>query len=193
MNQSVAKPLSPLDTAGQARASAHLPLAELLANTHFRRYGRLVPFDVLLSEAHYGLIYAASRFDESRGVPFGAFATLAIRHRLTQVTTVWQRGGRRGVLTFTDLAAFRGEAGGQPDPPCWRTESPEQEASNRDFLTWIHNILPPRWFTMLLLHFAHNYTLEEIGIRYGISRKRVHQLLGKAIQRVRREISKEAG
>jgi RNA polymerase sigma factor (sigma-70 family) len=193
MNQATAKPLSPLDAAGQARAAAHLPLAELLASTHFRRCGRVVPFDVLLSEAHYGLIYAASRYDESRGVPFGAFATLAIRHRLTQVATVWQRGGWRDMLTFTDVAAVRGDASRQPDPPCWRTESPEQEASNRDLLTWIHDILPPRWFTVLLLHFAHNYTLEEIGTRYGISRERVRQLLGKAIQRVRREMREEAG
>ncbi|HTU23476.1 MAG TPA: sigma-70 family RNA polymerase sigma factor, partial [Gemmataceae bacterium] len=144
-------------------------------------------------EAHYGLIYAASRFDESRGVPFGAFATLAIRHRLTQVTTVWQRGGRRAVLTFTDLAALRGEASAHPDPPCSRTTSPEQEASNRDLITWIHALLPPRWFTLLQMHFAHNYTLEEIGSRYGISRERVRQLLGKAIQRIRQEMSKEAG
>jgi RNA polymerase sigma factor (sigma-70 family) len=191
MDKPAARPLSPLDATAQARASAHLSLAELLAGTRFRRCGRVVPLEVLLSEAHYGLIYAASRYDESRGVPFGAFATMTIRHRLTQLVTAWRRGGWRDVLTFTDLTALSGDASSRPDPPCWRISSPEREAGVRDLLACVEAILPPRWFTLLQLHFAHNYTLEEIGTRYGISRERVRQLLGKAIQRVRREMVSE--
>src|SRR5438067_2093127 len=80
-----------LDAAAQALVLAHLRLTELLAGEQSRRCGRAVPAKELLGEARLALAYAASRFEEGRGVPFGAYATMVIRHRLAQAVDVWRR------------------------------------------------------------------------------------------------------
>ena len=51
---------------------------------------RDVPADELISEALFGLTYAAGRYDEDRHVPFGAYANMVIRHRLIQTVIRWR-------------------------------------------------------------------------------------------------------
>src|SRR5262245_62670679 len=57
----------------------HLPLAKALARRHARREE---PLEDLVQVAAVGLVAAARRFDPSRGVPFGAFATPTIEGEL---------------------------------------------------------------------------------------------------------------
>src|SRR5262249_17271446 len=56
-----------------------LPLAKALARRHARREE---PLEDLVQVAAVGLVAAARRFDPSRGVPFGAFATPTIEGEL---------------------------------------------------------------------------------------------------------------
>jgi RNA polymerase sigma-B factor len=57
----------------------HLPLAKALARRYARREE---PLEDLVQVAALGLVAAARRFDPSRGVPFGAFATPTIEGEL---------------------------------------------------------------------------------------------------------------
>jgi RNA polymerase sigma factor (sigma-70 family) len=159
----------------------------ILARQAYRRCGRTVPLEELLGEAGVALSDAASRDDAARDVPFGAYATMVIRHRLVQAVTAWRRGGRLNHVRFTDLAAT--PSGGDLtdfDPPCPRAREPYKVAAARELLGHVRRVLPARWCCLLRLHYACGYTLEEIGEQVGISRQRAQQLLVQALVRARR-------
>lgn len=140
-----------------------------------------------MGEAGFALVYAASVYDAGKEVPFGAYATMVIRHRLVQAVTSWRRHGRLAHVRFTDLAAPDDK--GRPtafDPACPQTQESYQEAATRELLGRVRRVLPRRWFDMLELYYACNHSLEEIGERLGLSRQRVQQLINKALVRARR-------
>lgn len=61
------------------RFHAQLSLVDIIAAQIARSIGKAVEFDDLLSAGREGLLDAARRFDETRGVPFRAFANLRVR------------------------------------------------------------------------------------------------------------------
>jgi RNA polymerase sigma factor (sigma-70 family) len=176
---------APLNEAARGRAAEHLELARRLAWKYFESCSRSVPLDELRGEALYALSYAAGKFDVGRGVPFGAYATLAISHRLIQAINLWRRGGRLAHTRFTDLpAAARTEF----DAPCPRTAESGDLAAVRELLALLRRHLPSRWFRALQLYYAQGHTLEEVGRRLGVTRERARQLLTKAVLRARRRV-----
>jgi RNA polymerase sigma factor (sigma-70 family) len=186
MPRNLPREFRPLDAVAWGRIERHLHLVEALAWQQFRRCRRTVPLEELIGDAQLALAYAAGLFDEGKGVPFGAYATMVIRHRLVQAVTAWRRGGRLDHVPFTDLAG--GCLPGEPlgfDPACPRTREAGQEAATRELLDRVRRTLPPRWFTLLQLYFSEERTLEEIGEQFGVSRERVRQLVAKAIARAR--------
>jgi RNA polymerase primary sigma factor len=174
--------LPPLDNLQQQRALEHLALAQRLAWKHFQSCSRTVPLDELRGEALYALVYAAGMFDDARGVPFGAYATMAISHRLIQAMNAWRRGGRQAYTRFTDLTATTQT---EFDTPCPRTRESRDQAALREAMDRLRRLLPPRWFHALHLYYAQGHTLEEVGQRLGVTRERVRQLLTKAVDRAR--------
>jgi RNA polymerase sigma factor (sigma-70 family) len=182
-----------LDAGAQARVRSHLHLTDLLACEQYRRCGRAVPRKELVGEAQLALAYAATRFDEGRGVPFGAYATMVIRHRLAQAVVVWQRWGRANQACFTDLAETGGDGGLLAvNPTCPRTREPAQDVADRELIERVRLAMPPRWFAVLQLYFAQGHTLEEIAGQVGVSRERVRQLVAKGVARARRRLPREA-
>lgn len=177
--------LQPLDEPAQNLAQTHLPLAHRLAWKQFQTCGRVVPLDELRGEALFGLAYAAGMFKVDRGVPFGAYATMAITHRLIQAVTLWRRGGRLAHVRFTDLTSAPQS---DFDTPCPRTRESIDYAALHELLDQVQRTLPPRWFQALQLYYAHGHTLEEVGHRLGVTRERVRQLLSKAVMRARKKV-----
>lgn len=165
---------------------AHVWLAHGLARRHYERFGRLLPLDELDGEAVYALVYAADRFDEGRGVPFGAYATLVVRHRLNQAVSAWRRGGRLAHTRFTDLTAAGPEPDRRFDVACHRTRAGDDEAAVREALARVRAVVRPRWYRALHLYHAQGHTLEEVGAILGVSRERVRQMVGAAINQARR-------
>jgi RNA polymerase sigma factor (sigma-70 family) len=180
------KPVSrarPLDPLGQARVEAFTPLAYRLAWYYARQRARDVPPDELIAEALYGLTYAAGMFDEARRVPFVAYATLAIRHRLAQLIRTWRKAKR----------AVPYPVGSNPgDDAPWEAADhrPKPDlvagASARDQCDRVRRVLPARWYTVLRLRHAEGWTFQEIGDYFGVSRQWIRQVLEKATDRVRR-------
>jgi RNA polymerase sigma factor (sigma-70 family) len=189
MGKSARQEHGPLDAEAQAQALGCLRMAEGLARREFRLCGQVMPLEELLGEARLGLADAASRFHEDEGVPFGAYATLVIRHRLVQAITTWRRGGRLAFPCFSDLGLFGmdGELR-TPDPPCAWTREPGEALASQELLEQVRRALPPRWFTLLELYYAEGHTLEDIGRAFGVSRQRVRRLLVKALARARRHL-----
>lgn len=62
-----------------ARFHEHLELVDVVARQLVRELGRSVEFDDLRAMGHQGLLEAARRFDEGRGVSFRRFANYRVR------------------------------------------------------------------------------------------------------------------
>jgi RNA polymerase sigma factor (sigma-70 family) len=182
MNRNNSRPLKPLDTFAQQLAQSHLALARRLAWKHYRNCSRKVPLDELRGEALFGLVYAAGMFDVSRGVPFGAYATLAITHRLIHAVNIWRRGGRLDHVRFTDMTAH---SQNEFDVPCPRTRESIEDAIVHERLDRVRNLVPHRCFQAMQLYYAHGHTLEEVGHQLGVTRERVRQLLMRAMEQAR--------
>lgn len=174
--------LPPLDDLQRRRALEQMTLAHKLAWKYFQSCSRTVPLDDLYGEAQYALVYAAGMFNDTRGVPFGAYATMAISHRLIQAINNWRRGGPRAPVRFTDLMAH---VQTEFDTPCPRTRESSDKAALNEAIERVRRRLPARWFRALDLYYAQGHTLEEVGQRLGVTRERVRQLLNKAVDRVR--------
>src|SRR5262249_44008886 len=81
--------MRPLGADARARAEVPLSLAEALACEQFRVCDRVVPLEELRGEARLALACAASRYDETKPVPFGTYVILVVRRWLVQAVTVW--------------------------------------------------------------------------------------------------------
>ncbi len=177
--------LCPLDEEARQRVTQFTGLAHSLARNHHQQKARDIPMEELRAEALYALSYAAGRFDQNRGVPFGAYATMVIRHRLSQMVGVWRRSRRN--ISYRFLSA---EEEGQylyeaPDP---HTNEIDEQMNSNELLVLVRRHLPPRWFEMLRLYYSDGLTLQEIGEYQSVSKQRVQQLIEKAIKRARRKI-----
>jgi RNA polymerase sigma factor FliA len=62
-----------------ARFHGQLELVNIIASQVARNLGRGVEFDDLLSAGREGLLDAARRYDEARGIPFRAYANFRVR------------------------------------------------------------------------------------------------------------------
>jgi RNA polymerase sigma factor (sigma-70 family) len=179
-------PPRPLDADQQARAEQYMPLAHRLAWYYARRRARWVPADELVSEALYGLAYAAARFNPARGVPFAAYAIVVIRRRLVILARGWFRG--RPV----NLSALEADAGDQADINTgWvadPTPGPAELAGQRDECDQVRRVLPAKWFDVLVWRFAEGQTHDGIGDRLGVARQAVQQAEGRALKRCRRQL-----
>lgn len=169
-----------LDALGRARVEAFTSLAYRLAWYYARQRARDVPPDELIAEALYGLTYAAGMFDEARRVPFAAYATLVIRHRLVQLVRTWRKA-RRAVPYPVGL---------NPDDAPWEAVDyrPKPDlvagASARDQCERVREVLPTRWYAVLRLRHGEGWTFQEIGDHFGVSREYIRQVLVKATSRV---------
>ena len=185
-----AAPVRPLDALGRARVEAFAPLAYRLAWQYARHHARDVPPDELIAEALYGLTYAAGLFDEGRQVPFGAYATLVVRHRLIQAILSWRRGKRVGPYPT------RSDAG---DDTAWEAEDRQPApdlaagAAARELCDRIRRVLPASWYAVIRLYYAEGFTYAEIGRRVGLTRESIRQMVTKATERVRQKFPEWPG
>jgi RNA polymerase sigma factor (sigma-70 family) len=172
----------PLDPVGRARVEAFTSLAYRLALYYSRHRARDIPADELIAEALYGLTYAAGMFDETRRVPFAAYAVLVIRQRLAQFIFTWRRARRAGPYPARAARADDAPWEAADDRP-----APDLAtgASARDLCDRVRRVLPAQWYAILHLRHAEGWTLQEIGDALGVTRQFIQQVLAKATSRVR--------
>lgn len=88
-----------------ARVREHLDLVRLLSAQLQRELRVPITREELASYGHEGLLRAARSFDASRGVPFGAWATLRIRGAILDGLRSWGPLPRRVYRKLRDLQA----------------------------------------------------------------------------------------
>lgn len=174
----------PLDAERQGLVAGMLVDVRRLASAYWRRYAQDVPREELTAEAMVGLVYAASRFDSSRGVKFEIWAKLVVHDALAHAVARWRRWRQAGPWPADD-------EGRQLDP----TDRPETDPADRidaaELLDRVRLILPAKEFDTLSLRFADGLTLAEIGRRREVTHQAVAQVIDSGISRARRKMSQE--
>jgi RNA polymerase sigma factor (sigma-70 family) len=156
----------------------HEPLIHVIVQDqwHWR-----VPYEDLVQAGRIGVWRAIQHYDASRGVPFGRYAGVAIRHHIWHATLRQQRRER--------LPAWRlVESDAAPGDPAQLVEAREAAALLRAMLEEACAHLPVSWERALLadgLWGRPAQSLAALGRRYGVSRERVRQWRVKALLHVR--------
>ena len=163
----------------QNLAASNLPLALHIAKSFARSTS--APLDELQGEALLALARAASEFDDSRGVPFGAWAAILIRRHFITVVDRWIRTARRcrSFSSLSDVLPFE-QAAEQEESDCERREA--EEAARRA-VERLREEMPERWFAAIWQHHGKGLTLKDVGEQLGVSRERARQLVWKGERR----------
>ena len=131
----------------------------------------------LINEGNVGLIKAAEKFDEKRGLKFITYAVWWIRERILNALAAEQRHLARQLLNEI------------PSPESLITSGGQTTGSLSADMNHAFNLLSERERLIIERTFGLNgqseMTLEEIGESLGLSRERVRQIREKAIRKLR--------
>ncbi|MBI2301527.1 MAG: sigma-70 family RNA polymerase sigma factor [Armatimonadetes bacterium] len=147
-----------------------------------------VPLDDLVQEGSVGLIHAVDRFDAGRGVPFGYYAALWIRHALRRAVAGPGPAGDAEAEP-PDLVPDADLLDSLADPRAHAPEAGALEAAGDSSVRRLLSGLDERESQVLIrrlgLFGEREHTLAEIGAALGLSRQRVQQLEQRALARLR--------
>ena len=209
----------PLTTRHRERIAAGLPFVESLA----RRVAASMPHSIelgdLVQDGMIGLIDAACRFDEDRGIKFETFAERRVRGAMidalrrelgaepsladlaARVGSDEARLGRTIVRINTIESTSPLSAGDNVDgsslPPALvpsEPQSPDKAYEEREIRDRIRSAiasLPPRERKVIGLYYYGEATMKQIGAEIGVNESRVSQLHARAVQRLRKALGAE--
>lgn len=140
-----------------------------------------------------GLLWAADRFDPSRGFKFSTYATRwikqAIQRPLRSQYCHMRGNGKIRTIAFSQTRDPDGKLDWDPtslvdDDPADRVSSIDESALCEEFL----RMLCPREQQMVRLYYLHGKTYQEISASEEphISRERVRQMINRAMAKLRR-------
>jgi len=211
----------PLAQHQQARVAAGLPFVESLA----RRMASTMPHSIdlgdLVQDGVLGLIDAANRFDEGRGIKFETFAERrvrgamidALRRELGAEPTLSDLARRVGadearlertivrintIESTSPLANFDSLDTATLPAVLVPSEPPApdrlyEQAEVRDRVRTAMALLPERERKIINLYYFAEATMKQIGDAIGVNESRVSQLHARAIQRLKSVLLETAG
>jgi RNA polymerase sigma-B factor len=159
-----------------------------------RRYaGRGEEFDDLVQAGSVGLVKASARFDPSRGVAFGTFATPAVEGAIRRHLSSRKRGVAlvpEPESTSEDLATV--DAGGDAGAAAGEGGS-LADSEFRVLLAGGLRVLDERERRIVFLRFHADMTERQIAQAVGLSQAHVSRLLDGALTKLRAEFNSENG
>jgi len=161
----------------------YVPLANKLAFDKKRNLPKHVDVEELQSAAYLGLVEAASRFDESKGIAFSTFAypriSGAILDHLRQ-----QSWGKR---TDPKAAYSLDTPTSDDDNVAMKDMLVAEEDSNADeLLEMVSNEFDDQAQKVMKLYFIDDCSMKEVGEQFGVSESRISQLISKYKARIKR-------
>ena len=163
--------------------------------SEFRNRG--VPFSHLISEANDALLYALDKYDEKKNTKLISYAKWWIWQRVDALV-------KNPDFVFEDLPTERDEQiddnsdyveeqkiGDDYNNAAFCNEENEQSEQN-ELLDMLYENLNNRESDCLNMHYGRypyekEYTLEEIGEKYKISKERARQIINKSLTKLRSE------
>jgi RNA polymerase sigma factor (sigma-70 family) len=154
----------------------------------YERQGRQcgLEFDDLVSYGSIGLIEAAERYDTARGTKFSTYATALIRGR---VLDALRSNHRPATLPLDDV-----DEGFDPDTVINQVSMQEYDRQELDrrlvgiALPELLVSLPEMERQVLILHYNHGMSYEDIAKKRKVTRSWVQQIADRAIRRLRRKL-----
>lgn len=160
--------------------------------------GRGLEFCDLVSEANKGLIDAIEKFDISQDVKVITYSKWWIIQRMQYALM------KRGQMPESELPCETDyDTGEDEDNPAVKIANPKDEAfrideeENEDerdlkkFIDTVFNVLDERESDMINMYYGRlgykEYTLEQIGKKYKLTKERVRQIIEKAFRKLRSE------
>ena len=156
--------------------------------------------DDLVGDAHVGLVKAAERFDPGRGVPFRAFALIAIRGAL--IDTV-RRAAKKDSLGDGRFVSFfpydvqrdddNAERGQQGQPKHLEDPGPtlEELVERRAQIRMVHE-LPAAERFVLIRTTVDGAPAQEVADEMGVTPDRVYTLSAMGARRLKRRLERMA-
>lgn len=168
----------------------NIKLAYFFANKYAWKVGE----NEALSFSLEGLHLAAQSFDESRGIPFGSYASQQINWRFSRD---WQHNSRQkrgGGAVHASLDAPLGEDGNASlgdliaDTSTQDAASASGENDEHQRIRGLLNLLNDRDRQILTMRFGldggKNKTLDDIGKQFNLTRERIRQIEAAALDKM---------
>ena len=177
---------------------SNLKYAVKLANKY---RGRGVPYSYLISEANSALLYAIEKFDESRDVKLLTYAKWWINQRMDSYIH------KQNLLTTEDLPTdhekqqsddsvdydYNNDLLCVDNDEFYISDDYEQKKDEGNaFLENLYTVLSDRESDIVNMKFGtgnynKEYTLEEIGKKYNITKERTRKIIEKSLMKMRGE------
>ncbi len=181
-----------LDQANRVKNRIIQANLRLVVNIAKRHVGPHTNFFELISDGNMSLIRAVDKFDYMRGFKFSTYASWAIMKNFAR--SVPQQGkrlerfqtGREELLEMSEDLRFEGE-----EP--YR----EPDVTVRQSIERVLDQLDPREREIVIRRFGlgdmpGQQTLEEVGRHFGVTKERIRQIEGRALNKLRRLLSPQA-
>ena len=172
----------------QQLVEQYVPLANKLAFQKKRTLPKFIDIDELKSAAYLGLVEAASRFDQSLGIAFSTFAYPRIFGAIQDYLREqgWMKRGNKERMLSLDAPCA-------DDETC--TLKDAIEAKQEDDVEGLFNIITMKFDrqskAVLKHYFIDEYSMKEVGEKFGVSESRISQLIKQYKRRIQNEWSEE--
>lgn len=150
-------------------AELYVPLADGIARSRSSNLPPNVTFDDVRSAAYYGLADAASRYDESRGVPFPSYA----RTRISGEITDFFRGVRYDSNECGDRAHHESH----------------NQAETDDFFDFVDTLIGSEDGKLVRMYYVDGRSLKEAGEARGVGESRASQILKDCHRRLKKKLT----
>ena len=162
----------------------YMPLANKLAWKKSSHTPLCVSYEELQSAAYFGLVDAANKYDESRGVGFATYAKTRIWGAIGDYLRSLNWFGQKNPITPTSVDAPIGEDCKISDIIVAEDKTGEDTI---DFFEEATKVLDGLGSKVISLYYIQGLSLEEIGEDVDLSKGRISQILGSC--RTRMELS----
>lgn len=163
----------------------------LVVNIAKRHIGNVSNFFELISDGNISLMRAVEKFDYSRGFKFSTYASWAIIRNYARTIPEENYHMDRFMTGRDELIESRGDMA-RPDEEAIQSLDTSMKDSIENVLVKLNErereVIERRFG---LGQFTNPQTLEEVGRRFGVTKERIRQIEGKAIEKLRHMIDRE--
>ncbi len=158
----------------QELVEQYVPLANKLAYQKKKSLPKFIDVEDLKSAAYMGLVEAATRYDESKGV---AFSTFAYPRIFGEIHDYLRKQGWIKRCDLTPMISLDSACCGEEDCVLKDTIAGKPADNTEECFEVITFNLDHQAKAVLRHYFIDDYSMKEVGEKFGISESRISQLV----------------